>query len=109
MFQNTPSQIFTPNQIDSYLSLIKSASTTKYILIPMITPLFDCSLASTSRQIHAHADIYTRQRKLSVAHKSGKQLFGMGVRDFRTSFQDNAKEEYNLDDCETWKAVSFIS
>ena len=38
---NPPRQFLTSNKIDSYLNLIKSTSTTQYILIPMITPLFD--------------------------------------------------------------------
>ena len=42
MIQFTPPRhFFTPNELDSYLSLIKPTSTTKYILIPMTTPLFD--------------------------------------------------------------------
>ena len=32
-----------------------------------------------------------------MAHKSGRQLFGMYVRGIRTSLQDDAKEGYNLD------------
>ena len=42
MIQNTPPlQFFAANEIESYLSLIKPTSTTKYILIPMITPPVD--------------------------------------------------------------------
>ena len=40
MIQITPPRRFlTPNEFDAYLSLIKPTSTTKYILIPMTTPL----------------------------------------------------------------------
>ena len=55
------------------------------------------SLASAGRQIHAYADIYTRRRKQSVAHKSGRQLFEMDVRGIKTSLQDDAEDGYNLD------------
>ena len=42
IIQNTPPRrFFAPNEFDSYLSLIKPTSTTKYILIPMNAPLFD--------------------------------------------------------------------
>ena len=32
-----------------------------------------------------------------MAHKSGRQLFGMDVREIRTSLQDEAEDGYNLD------------
>ena len=35
----TPRQLFIPKEFESCLSLIKSTSTNKYILIPMITSL----------------------------------------------------------------------
>ncbi|CCU79294.1 Avra10-like protein [Blumeria hordei DH14] len=62
----------------------------------MTTPLINYSLASASRQIHAHADIYTRRRKQSVAHKSGRQFFETDVRGIGTSLQDDAEDGYNL-------------
>ena len=41
MIQITPPpRFFAPNEFDFYLNLIKSTSTTKYILISMTTPLF---------------------------------------------------------------------
>ena len=98
---SSPCQIFTPNEFDSYPSLIKSTSTTKYIPVPMTTLLINYSLASFSRQIHAHADIYTRRRKQSVAHKSGRQFFETDVRGIGTSLQDDAEDGYNLD----WRAI----
>ena len=36
-----------------------------------------------------------------MAHKSGRQLFGMDVREIRTSLQDDAGDGYNLDGYET--------
>ena len=35
-----------------------------------------------------------------VAHKSGRQLFGIDIRKIRTSLQDDAEDGYNLDGCE---------
>ena len=35
-----------------------------------------------------------------MAHKSGRQFFGMDVREIRTSLQDEAEVAYNLDGCE---------
>ena len=32
-----------------------------------------------------------------MVHKSGRQFFGMDVRGFRTSSQDDAKDGYSLD------------
>ena len=32
-----------------------------------------------------------------MAHKSGRQLFGMNVREIRTSSSDEAEDGYNLD------------
>ena len=84
-------------KIYPHQNLIKFILATQNILIPMTIPLADYSLASAGRQIHAHADIYARRRKLSVAHKSGRQFFGMDVRGFRTRSQDDAKEGYKLD------------
>ena len=66
----------------------------------MMTPLIDYSLAAAGRQIYAYADIYTRRRTEIVAPKSGRQLFGMDVREIRTSLQDDVEDGYNLDGCE---------
>ena len=81
----SPYKFYAPNKKVSDRNLIKSTTTTKYILISMITPLIDYSLASSGRQIYAHADIYTPGRTKIVAHKSGRQLFGMDVREMWTS------------------------
>ena len=32
-----------------------------------------------------------------MVHKSGRQYFGMNVREIRTSLQDDVKDGYNLD------------
>ena len=82
------------------LNPAKSHQVYKYDLVPRHsndhTPL-RTSLASVDHQIHAHADIYTRRRKQSVAHKLGRQFFGIGVRWFRKSSQDDAKDGFSLD------------
>lgn len=54
------------------------------------------SLASTAYQIYAHADIDTRQRAQSVAHKFSRQFFGTGEIEIRISFRDDAENGYNL-------------
>ena len=54
------------------------------------------SLASVGRQIQAHADIYTQQRKQSIAHKFGRLFFRLGVRRTRTSSKDDAEDGYSL-------------
>ena len=63
----------------------------------MTLPHIDYSLASAGHQINAHADIYTRRRKQSVTHISGRQFFGMEVRGVRTSLQDDTEDRYDLD------------
>ena len=73
----------------------------------MTTPLVDYSLASVDHHIHVHASIHTQQRKQSVAHKSGRQFFGMDVRGMRTSLQDDTGNGYNLDGREIWNFDKF--
>ena len=38
-----------------------------------------------------------------MAHKSGRQLFEMDVREVRTNSQDDAMEGYNFDGPEFWQ------
>ena len=42
-----------------------------------------------------------------MVHKSGIYFFGMGLREIKTSSQDDAEDDaedrYNLDGAETWK------
>ena len=56
-------------------------------------------LASAGRQIHAHAHaaIYTRQRKQIVAHKFGRQFFEVVVREIMASQQVDAEDRYSVD------------
>ena len=63
----------------------------------MTTPLIVFSMASAGRKIYAHTDIYTRRSTEIMAHESGRQLFGMDVREIRISLRDDAEDGYNLD------------
>ena len=69
----------------------------------MTTLLIDYSLVYAGHKIHALADIYTRPRKQSVAHKSKRQFFGMDARGIRISLQDDTEDRYNLDGREVLK------
>ena len=73
--------------------LPKSHQVYKYDLVH---PLFNdyisrrLSLVSADRQIHAHADIYTRRREQGMAHKAGRQSFGSAVSEIRIGQRDVA-------------------
>ena len=71
----------------------------------MATPLVDYSLASVDHHLYAHVDIYTRRRKQSVAHKYGRQFFGIDTKRIRTSLQDDIEDGYNLD----WREILSFS
>ena len=56
-------------------------TTTRQILVPWSQIPLIKSLISSCLQIHAHKNLDTRRSKPILAHKFGRQFFGMDVRD----------------------------
>ena len=61
-----------------------------------VQPIIDYSLASAGHLIQAHDNPNTHRRKKIVALKFGSKFLEMGIREIRTSLQDDAKEGYKL-------------
>ena len=58
----------------------------------MTIPLINYSLASAGHKRYAHDNSITSRRTEIVTYRFRRQLFGMDVREIRTSSQDDAKD-----------------